>query len=62
MLVGRCEKWARALTFVDFTTSVLSASYIGHGPEIGRLTPWYLRFYHIQMSATNLGPHANTSA
>jgi hypothetical protein len=53
---GSFEKWARALTFVDFTTSVLSASYIG------RLTPWYLRFCHIQMSATNLGPHANTAA
>ena len=33
-------------TFVGFTTSVFSASYIGHELEIGRLTPAYLRFYH----------------
>ena len=32
-------------TFVGFTTSVFSASYIGHEIEIGRLTPTYLRFY-----------------
>ena len=29
----------RATTFVGFTTSVFSASYIGHELEIGRLTP-----------------------
>ena len=28
-------------TFVGFTTSVFSASYIGHEIEIGRLTPTY---------------------
>jgi hydrogenase-4 component F len=33
-------------TFVAFTTSVFSASYIGHELEIGRLTPAHLRFYH----------------
>ena len=33
-------------TFVGFTTSVFSASYIAHEVEIGRLTPRYLRFYH----------------
>jgi hydrogenase-4 component F len=33
-------------TFVGFTTSVFSASYIGHELEIGRLTPRFLRFYH----------------
>ncbi len=33
-------------TFVGFTTSVFSASYIAHELEIGRLTPAYLRFYH----------------
>jgi len=33
-------------TFVGFTTSVFSASYVGHEIEIGRLTPTYLRFYH----------------
>src|SRR3974390_2922319 len=33
-------------TFVGFTTSVFSASYIGHELDTGRLTPTYLRFYH----------------
>ena len=33
-------------TFVGFTTSAFSASYIGHELETGRLTPNYLRFYH----------------
>ena len=33
-------------TFVAFTTSVFSASYIAHELEIGRLTPTHLRFYH----------------
>jgi hydrogenase-4 component F len=33
-------------TFVAFTTSVFSASYIAHELEIGRLTPIQLRFYH----------------
>ncbi|HET9653491.1 MAG TPA: hydrogenase 4 subunit F, partial [Usitatibacter sp.] len=33
-------------TFVSFTTSVFSASYIAHELETGRLTPAYLRFYH----------------
>jgi len=33
-------------TFVGFTTSVFSASYIAHELETGRLTPAYLRFYH----------------
>ena len=33
-------------TFVAFTTSVFSASYIGHEFEIGRLTPASVRFYH----------------
>lgn len=33
-------------TFVGFTTSVFSASYIDHELEAGRLTPVYLRFYH----------------
>ena len=31
-------------TFVGFTTSVFSASYIGHELETGRLTPTNLRF------------------
>ena len=33
-------------TFVGFTTSAFSASYIGHELETGRLTTGYLRFYH----------------
>jgi len=31
-------------TFIGFTTSAFSASYIGHEIETGRLTPGYLRF------------------
>ena len=50
-------------TFVGFTTSVFSASYIGHELEIGRLTPVYLRFYHAMyqtlMFAMNLALIAN---
>jgi hydrogenase-4 component F len=50
-------------TFVGFTTSAFSASYIGHELEIGRLTPSYLRFYHAMyqtlMFAMNLGLLAN---
>jgi hydrogenase-4 component F len=49
--------------FVAFTTSVFSASYIGHELEIGRLTPRHLRFYHAMyqtlMFAMNLGLTAN---
>jgi hydrogenase-4 component F len=50
-------------TFVGFTTSVFSASYIGHELEIGRLTPAFLRFYHymyqVLMFAMNLALIAN---
>ncbi|HEX6113349.1 MAG TPA: hypothetical protein VFZ10_13660, partial [Geminicoccaceae bacterium] len=50
-------------TFVAFTTSVFSASYIGHELDTGRLTPVYLRFYHamyqILMFAMNLALVAN---
>jgi len=50
-------------TFVGFTTSIFSASYIGHELETGRLTPVYLRFYHAMyqtlMFAMNLGLLAN---
>ena len=45
-------------TFVGFTTSAFSASYIAHELEIGRLTPAHLRFYHamyqVLMFAMNL--------
>jgi hydrogenase-4 component F len=50
-------------TFVAFTTSVFSASYIGHEIEIGRLTPGAVRFYHAMyqmlMFAMNLALIAN---
>ena len=50
-------------TFVGFTTSVFSASYIGHEIEIGRLTPRFVRFYHAMyqalMFAINLALVAN---
>lgn len=38
-------------TFVGFTTSVFSASYIGHELETGRLTIPLLRFYHAMYQA-----------
>jgi hydrogenase-4 component F len=38
-------------TFVAFTTSIFSASYIGHEIENGRLTPTFLRFYHALYQA-----------
>ncbi len=50
-------------TFVGFTTSVFSASYIAHELEIGRLTPPFVRFYHamyqVLMFAMNLALIAN---
>jgi hydrogenase-4 component F len=50
-------------TFVAFTTSVFSASYIAHELAAGRLTPGYLRFYHamyqVLMLAMNLALLAN---
>lgn len=50
-------------TFVGFTTSVFSASYIAHELETGRLTPGNLRFYHAMyqalMFSMNLGLLAN---
>src|SRR5690242_15933649 len=49
--------------FRSFTTSIFSASYIGHEIEIGRLTPAYVRFYHamyqVLMFAMNLALIAN---
>jgi hydrogenase-4 component F len=38
-------------TFVAFTTSIFSASYIGHELATGRLTPVFLRFYHALYQA-----------
>ena len=50
-------------TFIGFTTSIFSASYIGHELETGRLTPTFLRFYHAlyqtMMGAMNLALVAN---
>jgi hydrogenase-4 component F len=50
-------------TFVGFTTSAFSASYIGHEIESGKLTPAYLRFYHamyqVMMAGMNLALVAN---
>jgi hydrogenase-4 component F len=50
-------------TFVGFTTSAFSASYIGHEIEAGKLTPTYVRFYHAMyqmlMFAMNLALVAN---
>ncbi|MGE5163455.1 MAG: hydrogenase 4 subunit F [Sphingobacteriales bacterium] len=50
-------------TFVGFTTSVFSASYIAHEIETGRLTPTFVRFYHAMyqalMFAMNLALIAN---
>ena len=50
-------------SFVGFTTSVFSASYIAHELDTGRLTPVYLRFYHamyqVMMFGMNLALVAN---
>ena len=50
-------------TFVGFTTSIFSASYIGHELDTGRLTPPFVRFYHamyqVLMFAMNLALIAN---
>ncbi len=50
-------------TFVGFTTSIFSATYIGHELEVGRLTPTFLRFYHAlyqaMMGAMNVALVAN---
>jgi len=42
-------------SFVGFTTSVFSATYIGHELETGRLTPAYLRFYHAMYQVMMFG-------
>jgi hydrogenase-4 component F len=50
-------------TFVGFTASVFSASYIAHELETGKLTLGYLRFYHamyqLMMFGMNLALVAN---
>ncbi|MEN3150854.1 hydrogenase 4 subunit F [Neorhizobium sp. IRAMC:178] len=42
-------------TFVGFTTSLFSASYIAHELETGRLTPANLRFYHAMYQVMMFG-------
>jgi hydrogenase-4 component F len=53
-------------TLVGFTTSVFSASYIGHEIETGKLTPSSVRFYHAMfqgmMGSMNLALVANNIA
>ena len=50
-------------TFIGFTASLFSASYIGHELSTGRLTPTHLRFYHamyqVLLFAMNLAQLAN---
>jgi len=50
-------------TFIGFTTSAFSASYIEHEIETGKLSPAYVRFYHAiyqaLMFAMNLALLAN---
>ena len=50
-------------TLIGFTTSIFSASYIGHEIETGKLTPAFVRFYHAMflgmMGAMNLALTAN---
>jgi hydrogenase-4 component F len=50
-------------TLVSFSTSVFSASYIGHEIESGRLRPSFVRFYHamyqVLMFGMNLALLAN---
>src|SRR5690606_33526232 len=50
-------------TFIGFTTSIFSASYIGHELHTGRITPTHLRFYHAlyqaMMGAMNAALVAN---
>jgi hydrogenase-4 component F len=42
-------------TLVGFTTSVFSATYIGHEIEIGRLRPAQIRFYHAMYQCMMFG-------
>jgi hydrogenase-4 component F len=41
-------------TFIGFTTSIFSATYIAHELQTGRLTPLFLRFYHAMYQAMML--------
>jgi hydrogenase-4 component F len=42
-------------TFVGFTTSAFSATYIAHELDTGRLTPLHLRFYHAMYQTMMFG-------
>jgi hydrogenase-4 component F len=50
-------------TFIGFTTSIFSATYISHELETGKLTPVFLRFYHAlyqaMLGAMNMALVAN---
>jgi len=50
-------------TFVGFTTSIFSATYLAHEIDTARLTPLFLRFYHAMyqtlMCAMNVALVAN---
>src|SRR6185312_3905312 len=64
LLVDDLNKIFIVLTsFVGFTASAFSASYIGHEIKIGRLRPANVRFYHAMyqtlMFAMNLALVAN---
>src|SRR5216683_7257599 len=52
-------------TFLGFTTSIFSATYLAHEIETGRLTPLFLRFYHAMyqtlMCAMNVALVANNT-
>ena len=48
-------------TFVGFTTSVFSASYIEHELETGRLTPTFLRFYHAMYQVLMFAPQSRAA-
>ena len=42
-------------SFVCFTTSLFSASYIAHELETGKLSAWHLRFYHAMFQLMLFG-------
>ena len=50
-------------TFIGFTTSIFSATYISHELETGKLTPVFLQFYHAlyqaMLGAMNMALVAN---
>ncbi len=49
-------------TFVGFTTSLFSATYIGHEIETGHLTPGYVQFYHAMYQLMMFGMNVALTA